>query len=285
VAAHRTHERPAFHGRLLDRLGEELAAAGVPAGPGDERPVSEAEIVGLPAAVECYLRFMGVVGRPREWSFRARLAGRFRMRPGMRWVPAAACQYNSAITVVRVFVLRVRLGGVVPMAGKDWYLDGHGRMVGKLAGLITVADGQGEEFDIGELTTYLNDAVILAPSFLLRPEVGWAEVDHNAFDVTLRDAGRSVSARVFIDERAAPVDFATTDRFADLPAGPRRAEWRTPISEWVEANERPMPGRCSALWNLPEGEFSNIEGRFDPASFAFNVPSTTKVESAQRGAE
>jgi hypothetical protein len=269
---------------LFDRLGEELAAAGVPAGPGDERPVSEAEIVGLPAAVQRYLGFMGVAGRRREWSFRGRFAGRFRMRPGMRWMPAEAWQYNSAIAVARVFVLRVRLAGLIPMTGKDIYSDGHGRMLGKLVGLITVADGKGEEFDIGELTTYLNDALILAPSFLLRPEVGWAEVDANAFDVTLRDAGRSVTARVFIDERGAPVDFATTDRFADLPGGPRRAEWRTPISEWVEANERQMPGRCSALWNLPEGEFSYMEGRFDPESFAFNVPPTTKQESAQRGA-
>jgi len=214
-------------GRLFDRLERELAAAGIPAGPGDERPVTEADIAGLPATVQRYLRFMGVVGRPREWSFRGRFAGRLRLRPGTRWMPAEAWQYNSEISVARVFVLRVRLAGVLPMTGKDTYFDGHGRMLGKLVGLIAVADGKGQEFDIGELTTYLNDALWFAPSFLLRPEVRWAELDDNAFDVTLRDAGRSVSGRVFIDERGAPVDFATTDRFVVLPGGLRRAEWRT----------------------------------------------------------
>ena len=284
MAELRTHEWPTFRGRLFDRLGHELAAAGVPAGPGDERPVSEAEIVGLPAAVQRYLRFMGVVDRPREWSFRARFSGRFRMRPGMAWMPAEAWQYNSAITVARVFILRVRLAGVLPMTGKDIYFDGHGRMLGKLLGLVTVADGEGEEFDIGELTTYLNDAVLFAPSFLLRDEVVWSQVDANAFDVTLSDAGRSVSGRVLIDERGAPVDFATTDRFIDLPGGPRRAEWRTPIPEWVDVNGRPMPGPFKCVWNLPEGEFSYIEGRLDPASFAFNIPPTPKEKSAQRSA-
>ena len=44
-----------------------------------------------------------------------------------------------------------------------------------------------------ELTTYLNDALFLAPTFLLGPQVRWAEVDADAFDVTLRDAGRTVS--------------------------------------------------------------------------------------------
>ncbi|HUJ07415.1 MAG TPA: DUF6544 family protein [Streptosporangiaceae bacterium] len=260
---------------MLGRLGEELAAAGVLAGTGDEVPVTEADIAGLPAAVQRYLGFMGIVGRPRDWSFRARLVGRFRMRPGMGWMPAEAWQYNSAITVARVFVLRVRLAGVVPMTGKDVYASGHGRMIGKLAGLITVADDKGETSDIGELTTYLDDAIFLAPSFLLRPEVRWAEAGADGFDVSLRDAGRSISGRVSIDERGAPVDFTTTDRFAALPGGMRRAEWRTPVSEWVAAGGRPVPGQSRAIWNLPEGEFCYLEGRFDPGSIAFNVPPAT----------
>jgi Family of unknown function (DUF6544) len=270
--------------RLFERLDRELAAAGVPAGPGDQTLVTETDIAGLPTAVQRYLRFMGVVGRPRDWSFRARFVGRFRMRPSTSWMPAEAWQYNSAIHMARVFVMRVRVAGIVPMTGKDAYIDGHGRMLGKLVGLITVADGKGEEFDVGELTTYLNDAVLFAPSFLLRLEVSWDEVDTNTFDVTLLDAGRRVRGRVFLDERGAPVDFSTTDRFADLRGGPRRAEWRTPISRWATTNSRLVPEQGRVLWNLPEGEFCYMEGRFVPESFAFNVPPTDKEHSVQRGA-
>jgi hypothetical protein len=268
----RSEDQPVPGRRLFDRLRHELAAAGVPAGPGDETPVTEAELVGLPAPVQRYLRFMGVVGRPRDWSFQARFVGRFRMRPGMGWMPADAWQYNSAITVARVFVLRVRLVGLIPMVGKDVYVDGHGRMLGKLLGLITVADGKGDQFDISELTTYLNDAVLVAPSFLLRPDVSLTEVDAGTFDVTLRDGGHSVSGRVYVNEWGAPVDFSTSDRFADLAGGPRRAEWRAPISDWGAASGRPVPGHCCCVWHFPEGEFSYLEGQFDPASIAFNVP-------------
>ena len=35
------------------------------------------------------------------------------------------------------------------MTGKDVYASGHGRMIGKLAGVITVADDKGEMSDIG----------------------------------------------------------------------------------------------------------------------------------------
>ena len=82
------------------------------------------------------------------------------------------------------------------MIGCDTYLDGHGQMVGKLFGLVTIVDGRGEEFDIGELTTYLNDAILIAPSMLLGPGTTWREVDDHSFDVTLTDAGRSVTGRV-----------------------------------------------------------------------------------------
>ena len=76
----------------------------------------------------------------------------------------------------------------------------------------------------------------------------------------------------FSTSKAPPVDFATTDRFAALPGGLRRAEWRTPIREWAISGGRPLPAQFSAAWHLTEGEFSYIEGRLDPASIAFNVP-------------
>jgi hypothetical protein len=42
---------------------------------------------------------------------------------------------------------------------------------------VTVADDRGEAFDVGEPNTYLNDAVIMAPSMLLTAATSWSEVD------------------------------------------------------------------------------------------------------------
>jgi hypothetical protein len=206
---------------------------------------------------------MGAVGAPRHWSFTARFKGRFRLRPGLGWMPAGAWQYNSAVDVARIFVMRIRFAGVVPVTGVDSYLRGRGRMLGKLLGVVTVADGRGGEFDIGELTTYLNDALLLAPSLLLRPGTEWKQLDEATFEVTLTDRGHRVSGRVTIDERGAPVDFVTTDRFADLPGGLRQAEWHTPIRGWSAADGPPRPESVTALWRLPEGDLPYIEGRID----------------------
>jgi hypothetical protein len=252
---------------LYGRLRHEVNAAGLTNGPRDESKVEAAEVADLPPAAQRFFDFAGVVGRPRVWSFRAALEGRFRLRT--QWLPALAWQYDSNDDPARIFVMRLRLAGL-PLIGRDLYLRGHGRMVGKLLDLVKVVDGQGDEFDISELVTYLNDLVLLAPSMLLRPGITFDAVDDSSFDVSLTDAGHTVRARVFIDERGAPYDFSTTDRYADLPGGLVRAEWRTPIEGWNFANGSPVPGPVTAVWHLPSGPRPYLTARL--THLAYNVP-------------
>lgn len=256
---------------LYRRMLTELAAANLPAGPDGDAVVEEDDLSGLPTAAQRYLRYMGVLGRPRDWSLRVAVAGRFRLRPGAGWMPAQTWQYNSALDIARVFAIRVRMAHLLPMTASDTYLRGRGRLVGKLAGLVTVADGSGTEYDVSELLTWLNDAVLLAPSMLLRPAVSWAYASDDAFDVTLSDAGHTVTARVFLDERGAPVDFAA-DRYATLPGGLVLARWRTPVRSWSTVNGRPFPGPAEVVYDLPDGTYCYLEGGFVPASIAYNLP-------------
>lgn len=254
---------------LYRRLRRELSDVELPTGPATAGTVSEADLEGLPEVARRYLEFMGVIGRPRHWSFRARFEGRFQLRG--RWMPAVAWQYNSGLEIARVFVMRLRFARIIPMIGVDTYSAGRGEMRGKLLGIVPVAHGEGDEFDQGELVTWLNDAVLLAPSFLLTGAVTWGEVDADSFDLTLTDADRTVSATVFVDERGAPRDFSTTDRYADLPGGLTRARWTTPIAGWTTVGGHPVPTAAQAIWHLPEGPMPYVQGRFVPGSLAHDV--------------
>jgi len=182
-----------------------------------------------------------------------------------------ASQYNSAAEVARIYQMKITWARIFPILGSDTYLRGRGRMRGKLLNVFTVADGEGPEFDLGELATYLNDAILLAPSMLLGPFTSWTEVDDRSFDVTLADAGLSVTARVWLDKQGAPSDFSTSDRYAALPAGLIRARWTTPVTGWDVTGERPLPAGGSAVWHLPEGPFTYAEGRVLPGSVDCNV--------------
>jgi len=256
---------------MRNKFLREVAAAGLPRGPGPSAVVTAADIERFPEPAQRYLRFMGVVGRPRDWSLRLSFAGRFRMKLDGPWAACRAWQYNTRLDLARIFHIRMRLGGIVPVLARDTYLHGRGRMLGKILDLFPVVDESGPEFDIGELVTYLNDAVNYAPSMLLGPEAVWSPVDGSSFDVNLTDRGTTVTARVFLDARGAPTDFGTTDRFMWRSGGPPvRARWTVPIETGM-VHGRPVAVRGQAMWHLPEGTKPYADFTLDPASLAFNI--------------
>jgi hypothetical protein len=260
------------------KLMRELAALGLPAGPGpdhDLAPVTETDLEPLPGTVRRYLRFMKVVGRPRDWSFRLGVTGRFRRSRDEAWMRCEAWQYNTRLELARIFHLRLRLFGIAPVLARDTYARGRGRMLIRLLDLVTVGDGIGEAYDIGELVTYLNDGIAIAPGMLLVPEVQWTGVDARSFDVALTDHGRTVQARVFVDKRGAPVDFETTDRFYSDPknaARVTRCRWTTPLDRYRDVGDRRLPTGGRAVWHPPgEDELAYVELTFLPETLAFNV--------------
>jgi hypothetical protein len=258
------------HGtRLRQKLAGDAGVLGLPRGPAQAGPVSERQLTGLPSAAQRYLRFMGVVGRPPDWSYLAHCTGRFRLRPGWPWLPCEAWQYNSGVEVARVF--RLRIGGPLPMSARDVYLHGQGSVRGTLAGLVHLVSGAGPEYDVSELVAYLNDAVFCAPGTLLNLPLTWTAAGDRCFDLTLRDAGHRVTARVFLDDRGAPVDFSTEDRWCDLPGGLARVRWTTPVRGCRHPAGRWLPTRGTAIWHLPGGDFSYAELRFRPGDLSYNV--------------
>jgi hypothetical protein len=268
--------------RLRQKLAQDVGVLALPGGPAQAGTVSGRQLAGLPGAAQQYLRFMGVADRPADWSFLAHCTGRFRPRPAGRWLPCEAWQYNSALDVARVFHLRI--GGPLPMSARDAYVRGHGSVRGTLLGLVGLVDGTGPEYDVSELVTYLNDAVFCAPGMLLSLPVTWTEAGDRCFDLTLRDAGHRVTARVFLDERGAPVDFSTEDRRCDLPGGLARVRWTTPAQGCRQAGGGWLPTRGTAIWHLPGGDFSYAELRFRPADLSYNVsPRELSGEPAGHG--
>jgi hypothetical protein len=261
------------------KFERELTSLGLPSAPGPDvnlAPITEADLEPLPESTRRYLRFMKVIGRSRDWSFRLGFSGRFRRSRDESWMRCEAWQYNTRLALARIFYLQLRFFGLVPVLGRDTYVSGRGRMLIRLLDLITVGDGNGEAYDVGELVTYLNDGIMIAPSMLLVPEVSWTSEDARSFGVSITDHGRTVQARVLIDDQGAPIDFETTDRFYSDPKDPTkvtRCRWTTPIAGWQEVNGRMLPTAGKAVWH-PEGEpeLAYADFVFDPARLAFNVP-------------
>ena len=255
------------------RLEREVASLEI-----DGRPsfVTQAELSTLPHTVQRFMQFHRAdAGAPKVASMRLRWIGEFRLGRGA-WMPIEAVQWNARSPAARVFHMRARMGHVIPILARDTYVEGHGRMRAKLAGMITVVDAVGPELDCSELVTWLNDAVLFAPTMLLDERTRFDAVDDHAFDVSFRDAGRTVRARVFVDERGAPTDFETTDRFLEDPDDPKhatiRGRWRTPVRSWIAVGNRVFPHQAEATWLLPRGDLTYARFTLVAGALAFAAP-------------
>jgi hypothetical protein len=271
------------------KLAKEVAACGLFAEPSRPELVGEAELAALPRAARALMDFYGVhAGQPKQWSLRMGWRGRFRMGPNRPWMPIEAIQYDTRLPVARFFHMRARMNGVFPVLARDTYVKGRGHMLGKVVDLVTVVDGSGPEFDQGELITWLNDCVLFAPSMLLGPSTLWFHVAERAFDLSFSDQGHKVTARVFVDDRGAPVNFETTDRFLNDPDDPKhpliRGRWTTPIESWLRIGNRTYPSRGKATWHLAGGDFTYGEFDLLARTLAFDVSPQERITSAPRAA-
>lgn len=259
---------------MRDTLRREVAEAGLTAPAWTDAPVTEDDLAGLPEPARRYLHFMRVVGRPRDASVRIRMHGRFRPSLHAAWKTLDSRQYNTGPPeTARVFHMRLPFLGV-PVQGRDTYLEGHGRMLIRPLDAFTVQDARGEAFDLGELVTWLNDAVMFAPSMLLHPSVTFHGAGEDAFRLVMVDHLHTVSARVEVDGRGAVTGFVTDDR-AYAPPGARdpvRTRWSTPVEGWQACGDRMIPTAARAEWLLEGGPFSYAEAVISPDGVAWNVP-------------
>lgn len=247
--------RTGFGRNLDETVLAGAIAAGLPVDAAPGAVVTEDDIADLPGIARRYLHFMGVVGLRRDSTLSVHCRGRFRMRPRLPWMPYESRQINTADPVARIYHLRVDVGPV-PMIAADTLIHGQGSMKGSVLGLVPVLDSSGPEMDVGELVTWLNDAVLLAPTMLLRDGVEWADVDDRSFGVTVTAHDVQATARVVVNADGSPRTFETYDRYVDLGKGLERARWATPVSGWTTVGGHRQFSSGAAVWELPGGDFA-----------------------------
>ncbi len=259
---------------MRDTLRREVAAAGLTFAPVPGVPVTAADMAGLPEPARRFMDFMGVPGRPRDRAFRARLRGRFRAGLDAPWKSLDSRQYNTAPPdIARLFHMRLPFFGV-PVQGRDTYVHGVGSMLVRPLDLFTVQDARGAEFDLGELVTWVNDAVMFAPSMLLHPCTAWNAAGSDAFEVVVTDRGHTVAARVEVRADGAPTGFVTRDRWLAPPGAkaPVRTSWSTPVDGWQACGDRMVPTTARAVWLREEGEFPYAEFTVRCGDVEWDVP-------------
>ncbi len=209
----------------------------------------------LPAPVQRYLTYAGVVGKPMVHAVRLKQEGRFRTGADQPWMDIRAEEYYSVDNPGFIWDATFYQSGLPILRVRDSYRDGFGGMLGKLGGLIPVVKGEGEGIDQGTMLRYLQEMTWFPAAFLGK-NIAFTPVDDGSAQVTFTDHGKSVTGTLYIDAEGKLTNFMA-ERFLNEERGYQT--WTTPITEYGGYAGLRLPKRGQGVWLLPEGDYAYID--------------------------
>jgi len=229
--------------------------------------VTEADLASLPPPVQRYLRRSGAVGQPQVRNVHATFSGTFRRHPREAPLQVVAEQYNFFDEPARYFYIRGQLFGV-PFDGLHLFEGPSATMRIRVASLLQVGDAKGPQMNQGETVTLFNDMCFLAPSSLIDPRIAWEPVDDRTVKARFTNHGVTVGAELRFDAQGDLVDFISHDRFMSADGTSyRQVPWSTPVAGFVEVGGRRRWTGGSAVWHLPEGEYTYVTLTLDSLEY------------------
>ncbi len=233
--------------------------------PGTEL-LTEADVQSLPEPVQNYLRYCGVIGKPKVKNVRVEMKGRMRGKK-QDWFPFTVVQYNFFDDPARLFFMKGKMKGIL-VPGYHDYQHETARMNIKLFGLFTVVHASGAVMNRAETVTLFNDMCLLAPASLISKYIEWEAIDSVSAKAIFTNGSNKITAALYFNPQGQLVNFVSDDRSDVNEMKPYR--FSTPVKAYVQLDGRNVMQYGEAVWHYPEGEF--VYGEFNLKSIEYNVP-------------
>ena len=220
--------------------------------------LTEEDLKLLPGPVQKYLRYTGVVGKPKIWNFRGTFDGRMKTNNG--WMNITAEQYNFFKNPTRMFYIKGGMFGI-PFYGIHAYKDQTGYMLIKALGLIPVVNGRGPEMNQGDCVTLFNDMCLLAPASLIDKRIIWETVDDLTVKAKFCNGSITVSAVLYFNGSGELINFESDDRYlSNTGATYEKLRWSTPIKEYRDMDGVRLASNAEAVWTMADGSLFKYAG-------------------------
>lgn len=211
----------------------------------------------LPAPVQRYVRYTGMIDAPAIRTARIRYTGKFRLGLDKPWMTIRATQTYTTNPPGFDWRASFRMFGVPLLSGRDRYQDGDGHMFGKLAGLFTVFDVSDDKLLQGTMVRYLQEAMWF-PTAYLEPYITWHAVDDHTADATFKHAGKSVTGRFYFDDDGRILSFSA-ERYAEDNGTYTLRKWSTPVFDYATFGGLRIPSSGQGVWDWDGEDFVYIK--------------------------
>lgn len=229
--------------------------------------VREEDLSHLPEPVQKYLRFAGVVGKPRVRNFRAAGTGSMHRSSGDRGMKITTRQYNFFNEPARLYYITSSVFGI-PVDGLHAYIGDSATMRINAAYFFPVVDAGGEKMKMSENVTLFNDMCLFAPATLINRDILWEPVDPRTAWARFTHNGITISAMLYFGESGKLTGFVSDDRYmsADGKAY-ARYQWSTPVKRYRDFDGRKVPVSCEASWKMTDRDFTYVRFTLDEIEY------------------
>ena len=226
--------------------------------------LTETDIQTLPVLVQNYLKYVGVLNKPKVKNVKIIFDGAMRDK-GKDWFPFTSEQYNFFDIPTRLFFMKGRMNGIT-VPGYHAYKNGSASMKIKLFGLFPIIDVKENVLNKAETVTVFNDMCLLAPATLIDERIQWQPIDNSSVKAAFTVNDISISAILYFNEKGQLVNFISNDRYAI--ADMKQYTFLTPVKDFKNINGYNLPGYGEAIWRYPDGDFSY--GKFNTIRIQYN---------------
>lgn len=215
--------------------------------------VTEADLAGLPAPVQTWLRKAQVLGKEKIVAARTEQDVQLRLDKDQPWMPARAEQYFRTEAPGFIWKVKSNAALLFHIAGRDKYQDGRGYMQIKLMSLFPVADASGPEIDQGALLRYLAESIWL-PTVALNEYIRWEQIDALSAKATMDYMGVSASGIFTFNDQGEIVKFEAK-RYGEFGGEYQLEPWVVEVSDYKEFGGFMIPSTGKITWQLETGDF------------------------------
>lgn len=227
--------------------------------------VTEKDLEHLPNLVKKYLRYTGVLNKPKVKNVKIEFQGEMRDK-GKSWFPFTSEQYNFFDTPTRLFFMKAKIWGVT-VPGYHAYQNNSASMQIKLFGLFPIVNIKGQSLFQAETVTIFNDMCLMAPATLIDKRIQWQEIDSFSVKALFTNNNTSISAILQFNEKGELINFISDDRIA--VADMKKYRFSTPINNYKNINGFMLGTYGEAIWHYPDGNFTY--GKFNLKNVEYNV--------------
>jgi hypothetical protein len=227
--------------------------------------LTDADIQSLPQPVQKYLRYCGVVNKPKVKNVRIEFEGRMRSKK-KDWFPFTTVQYNFFDEPARLFFMKAKMFGITVPGYHDYQQAAAGMNI-KLFGLFPVVQVSGAAMNRAETVTLFNDMCLMVPASLIDKRIEWIPVDSLSAKAIFTNGANKITATLYFNQLGQLVNFISDDR-TDVNEM-KQYRFSTPVKEYRRMGEINIMKYGEAVWHYPDGEF--VYGEFNLTSIEYNV--------------